>query len=149
MEIAREFGALLCLALVFRPFFVLGLKDFEERNGVAHFNTSQNDVHSSGSHNVEDDHAREGRTNSTYKDALVEHNSDMNNDGGGGGGGGNDGHRSGERGGGKWSWLVVVVVVMEKKRASHTKEKEERRVAGDQARHCMGKRSLLISWEKH
>ncbi|KAJ6378902.1 hypothetical protein OIU78_029006 [Salix suchowensis] len=84
MEIAREFGALLCLALVFRPFFVLGLKDFEERNGVAHFNTSQNDVHSSGSHNVEDDHAREGRTNSTYKDALVEHNSDMNNDGGGG-----------------------------------------------------------------
>ncbi|KAF9678240.1 hypothetical protein SADUNF_Sadunf07G0014300 [Salix dunnii] len=73
MEIAREFGALLCLALVFCPFLVLGLNDFEERNGVAHFNTSKNDVHSSGSHNVQDD-ARDGRTNSTYKDALVEHN---------------------------------------------------------------------------
>lgn len=59
MEIAREFGALLFLALVFRPFLVLGLDDFEERNGVAHFNTTKNDVHSSGSHNVELDDIRE------------------------------------------------------------------------------------------
>jgi len=108
MAIAREFEALWFLALVFSPILVIGLNDSQERNDVARFNATKNHVLSSGSHNV-DDEISEGKTNSTYKDALVKHNSDTTNGGsggggggsggGGGGGGGNGGNGSGSGGG--------------------------------------------------